>query len=105
MVEPTESEGLNELDRFCDAMIAIRAEVQQIEDEKVAAEESPLLHAPHTTADLVGEWTRGYSREAAVFPTEWTRDRKFWPSVNRIDQAFGDRNLICTCPSMDEFPD
>ncbi len=105
MVEPTESEALCELDRFCDAMIAIRTEVQQIEDEKVAAEESPLLHAPHTTADLVGEWNRGYSRETAVFPTEWTRDRKFWPSVNRIDQAFGDRNLICTCPSMDEFTD
>lgn len=105
MVEPTESEGLSELDRFCDAMIAIRAEVQQIEDETVAAEASPLLHAPHTTADLVGEWDRGYSREAAVFPTEWTRARKFWPSVNRIDQAFGDRNLICTCPSMDEFAD
>ena len=103
MVEPTESEALCELDRFCDAMIAIRAEVQQIESGAIAAEESPLHYAPHTTADLVGEWERAYSREMAVFPTEWTRDRKFWPSVNRIDQAYGDRNLICTCPSMDEF--
>ncbi|MEM9948035.1 MAG: aminomethyl-transferring glycine dehydrogenase [Cyanobacteria bacterium P01_D01_bin.36] len=103
MVEPTESESLSELDRFCEAMLAIRAEVKQIESEVVAVEESPLHYAPHTTADLVNEWTRGYSKETAVFPTEWTRDRKFWPTVNRIDQAFGDRNLVCTCPSMDEF--
>lgn len=103
MVEPTESEALPELDRFCEAMIAIRQEIQQIESEKNTVEESPLHYAPHTAADLVGEWSRAYSREAAVFPTAWTRDRKFWPSVNRIDQAYGDRNLICTCPSMDEF--
>ena len=103
MVEPTESEAIAELDRFCDAMIAIRDEVRAIEEGAVIAEDSPLLHAPHTTADLVSDWTRKYSREDAVFPTQWTRDRKFWPSVNRIDQAFGDRNLICTCPSMDEF--
>ncbi len=103
MVEPTESESLNELDRFCEAMIAIRAEVEQIESEAIALEESPLHYAPHTTADLVDEWTRGYSRELGAFPTEWTRDRKFWPTVNRIDQAYGDRHLICTCPSMDEF--
>ena len=103
MVEPTESESLAELDRFCDAMIAIRKEIEQIESSEIAAEASPLLHAPHTTADLVNEWDREYSREVAVFPTEWTRSRKFWPSVNRIDQAYGDRNLVCTCPSMDEF--
>jgi glycine dehydrogenase len=103
MVEPTESESLAELDRFCDAMIAIRAEIASIEAGEIAAEASPLTHAPHTLADLVGDWERAYSREAAVFPTQWTRDRKFWPTVNRIDQAFGDRNLICTCPSMDEF--
>ncbi|MEL6470385.1 MAG: aminomethyl-transferring glycine dehydrogenase [Cyanobacteria bacterium J06623_4] len=103
MVEPTESESLSELDRFCDAMIAIREEIQQIESGAVEAEESPLLHAPHTTADLVAQWDRPYSREVGVFPTEWTRDRKFWPAVNRIDQAFGDRNLVCTCPSMDDF--
>ncbi|EDX84982.1 glycine dehydrogenase [Synechococcus sp. PCC 7335] len=103
MVEPTESESLSELDRFCDAMIAIRAEIEQIESGVCALEESPLHYAPHTTADLVEEWHRAYSPEVAVFPTEWTRDRKFWPSVNRIDQAFGDRNLVCTCPSMDEF--
>ncbi|MGB3786757.1 MAG: aminomethyl-transferring glycine dehydrogenase [Phormidesmis sp.] len=105
MVEPTESESLQELDRFCDAMIAIRAEIEQIESGSQAVEDSSLHHAPHTTADLVSEWDRTYSRESAVFPTAWTRDRKFWPSVNRIDQAFGDRNLICTCPSMEEFTD
>ena len=103
MVEPTESESLAELDRFCDAMIAIRAEIEQIESGRVEAEESPLLHAPHTTADLVSEWGRKYSRDEAVFPTEWTRSRKFWPSVNRIDQAYGDRNLICTCPSVEDL--
>ena len=103
MVEPTESEALPELDRFCDAMIAIRQEIQQIESGKITVEESPLHYAPHTAADLVDEWSRAYSREAAVFPTAWTRDRKFWPTVNRIDQAYGDRHLICTCPSMDEF--
>nr|WP_228025200.1 aminomethyl-transferring glycine dehydrogenase [cf. Phormidesmis sp. LEGE 11477] len=103
MVEPTESESLSELDRFCDAMIAIRAEIEQIESGDCTLAESPLHYAPHTTADLVGTWERAYSREVAVFPTEWTRDRKFWPSVNRIDQAYGDRNLVCTCPSMDEF--
>ena len=103
MVEPTESESLSELDRFCDAMIAIRAEIEQIESGSCALEESPLHYAPHTTADLVDVWDRAYSPKVAVFPTEWTRDRKFWPSVNRIDQAFGDRNLVCTCPSMDEF--
>ncbi|MEO0768456.1 MAG: aminomethyl-transferring glycine dehydrogenase [Cyanobacteria bacterium J06649_4] len=103
MVEPTESESLSELDRFCDAMIAIREEIKQIEEGAISSEASPLHHAPHTTADLVDEWDRGYSREAGVFPTEWTRERKFWPTVNRIDQAFGDRNLVCTCPSMDEF--
>ncbi|MEL7331530.1 MAG: aminomethyl-transferring glycine dehydrogenase [Cyanobacteria bacterium J06560_2] len=105
MVEPTESEALGELDRFCDAMIAIRAEIEQIESGQMAAEESPLHYAPHTTADLVSEWDRAYSREVGVFPTQWTRDRKFWPTVNRIDQAYGDRNLICTCPSMDDFAD
>ena len=103
MVEPTESESLSELDRFCDAMIAIRAEIEQIESGEVEAAASPLIHAPHTTADLVDDWDRGYSRQSAVFPSEWTKVRKFWPSVNRIDQAYGDRNLICTCPSMDEF--
>jgi glycine dehydrogenase len=103
MVEPTESEALCELDRFCEAMIAIREEIRQIESGQITPEQSPLLHAPHTTADLVGDWNRSYSREQAVFPTQWTRDRKFWPTVNRIDQAFGDRNLVCTCPSMDEF--
>ena len=105
MVEPTESESLSELDRFCDAMIAIRAEIEQIESGLCTLADSPLHHAPHTTADLVDEWNRAYSRAVAVFPTKWTRQRKFWPSVNRIDQAFGDRNLICTCPSMEEFTD
>ncbi|MGB3672623.1 MAG: aminomethyl-transferring glycine dehydrogenase [Phormidesmis sp.] len=105
MVEPTESESLREVNRFCEAMVAIRAEVEQIESGAIASTDSPLHYAPHTTADLVEDWDRAYGRAVGVFPTNWSRDRKFWPSVNRIDQAFGDRNLICTCPSMDEFVD
>ncbi len=105
MVEPTESESLREVERFCEAMIAIRDEIKQIESGTIAATDSPLCHAPHTTADLVDDWDRAYTRSVGVFPTDWSRDRKFWPSVNRIDQAFGDRNLVCTCPSMDEFVD
>lgn len=100
MVEPTESESLQELDRFCEAMIAIRAEIRQIEAGAIAPEASPLLHAPHTPADLIEPWQRAYSPQEAVYPTQWTRERKFWPAVNRIDQAYGDRNLQCTCPAV-----
>ncbi|MBE9077584.1 aminomethyl-transferring glycine dehydrogenase [Romeria aff. gracilis LEGE 07310] len=103
MVEPTESEAKAELDRFCDAMIAIREEIRQIEAGKVTAADSPLRHAPHTTADLTDDWIRDYSRQQAVFPTDWTRDRKFWPAVNRIDQAYGDRNLVCACLPMSAY--
>ena len=104
MVEPTESESLAELDRFCDAMIAIREEIRQVEADDVPQDNNLLTNAPHTAADLIEtEWNRPYSREQAVYPTQWTRDRKFWPAVNRINQAYGDRNLVCSCPSMDEY--
>jgi glycine dehydrogenase len=104
MVEPTESESKEELDRFCDAMIAIRAEIQAIEAGQVDQQNNVLKQAPHTTADLVDEnWNRPYSREQAVFPTAWTRENKFWPTVSRIDNAYGDRNLVCSCLPMDAY--
>lgn len=103
MVEPTESETQAELDRFCDAMIAIREEIRALETDQADRENNLLKNAPHTTEDLVREWNRPYSREQAVFPTAWTRDAKFWPSVNRIDQAYGDRNLVCSCVGMEAY--
>lgn len=104
MVEPTESESLEELDRFCDAMISIREEVAQIEAGKVDAQDNVLKNAPHTAQSLiVGEWNHPYTREQAAYPAPWTREHKFWVAVGRIDAAFGDRNLICSCPSMEEY--
>ena len=104
MVEPTESESLEELDRFCDAMIAIRAEAAEIEDGSIDRENNPLRRAPHTLAAVTAEnWDRPYSRQQAAFPLAEQASNKFWPSVARIDNAFGDRNLICTCPSVEEM--
>lgn len=103
MIEPTESETKAELDRFCDAMLAIRAEIAQIEDGKLDRDDNPLKNAPHTMEDLVKDWEHPYSREAACFPPGAFRVDKYWPPVNRVDNAWGDRNLICTCPSMEEY--
>jgi glycine dehydrogenase len=101
MVEPTESESKQELDRFCDAMIAIRGEIAEIELGKVDIQDNLLKNAPHTAASLiVGEWQHSYSREQAAYPAPWTREHKFWPSVGRIDAAFGDRNFVCSCLPM-----
>jgi len=97
MIEPTESESRAELDRFCEAMVAIRGEIQAVIDGHLSPEDSPLHHAPHTAADIAGEWHRPYSREEAAFPLEWVRERKVWPAANRIDNTYGDRNLVCTC--------
>jgi glycine dehydrogenase len=103
MVEPTESESKAELDRFCDAMIAIRQEIRDVEEGRVKAEESPLRRAPHTArAVTAAEWSRPYSRETGAFPAPWVREAKFWPSVARIDNTWGDRNLFCTCPPFGE---
>ncbi|WP_121251653.1 aminomethyl-transferring glycine dehydrogenase [Nocardioides ferulae] len=102
MVEPTESEDLAEIDRFCDAMIAIRAEIDRVAAGEWTPEASPLRGAPHTAQALVGDWDRGYSRELAAFPTGPDPD-KYWPPVARIDQAYGDRNLVCSCPSPEAF--
>ncbi|MCS6813430.1 MAG: aminomethyl-transferring glycine dehydrogenase [Cyanobacteria bacterium] len=104
MVEPTESESKQELDRFCEAMIAIRAEIQAIADGVVDRRNNVLKHAPHTAADLLrSEWDRPYSREQAAYPTSWTRAHKFWAPVGRIDSAYGDRNLVCACLPMDAY--
>ncbi len=102
MVEPTESESQAELDRFCAAMISIRGEIRRIERGEWPLDASPLRHAPHTSADLVAEWTRPYTRETAVFPLPWVAENKFWPSVNRIDDVYGDRSLFCACIPLDE---
>ncbi|MCL3881140.1 aminomethyl-transferring glycine dehydrogenase [Marivita sp. GX14005] len=105
MVEPTESETKAELDRFCDAMLAIREEIRAIEDGTADAERNPLKLAPHTMEDLVKEWDRPYSREQGCFPPGAFRVDKYWPPVNRVDNAYGDRHLICTCPPMEEYQD
>jgi glycine dehydrogenase len=104
MIEPTESESREELDRFCDAMIAIRAEIREIEEGRVPRENNVLTNAPHTLADVTADnWDRPYSREHAAFPTRATRDHKVWPAVGRIEGAYGDRNLICTCPPVGAY--
>ncbi|MEU5980547.1 aminomethyl-transferring glycine dehydrogenase [Streptomyces sp. NPDC047315] len=102
MIEPTESEDLTELDRFCDAMIAIRAEIEKVASGEWPADDNPLRNAPHTAAALGGEWTHPYGRDEAVFPAGASAD-KYWPPVRRIDGAFGDRNLVCSCPPLDEY--
>jgi glycine dehydrogenase len=103
MIEPTESETKAELDRFCEAMLAIREEARAIEEGRTDRKNNPLKNAPHTVEDLVGEWDRPYSREAACFPAGAFRVDKYWPPVNRVDNVFGDRNLICSCPPMDMY--
>jgi len=103
MVEPTESEDLAELDRFCDAMVAIRREVEDVESGRWSVEDSPLRGAPHTAAMLVGEWDRSYDRASAVYPAGVSPQRKYWPPVRRIDGAYGDRNLVCSCPPVEEL--
>ncbi|MFJ3498895.1 aminomethyl-transferring glycine dehydrogenase [Streptomyces sp. NPDC090135] len=103
MIEPTESEDLTELDRFCDTMIAIRAEIEKVAAGEWPAEDNPLRNAPHTAAALGGEWNHAYTRDEAVFPAGVSAADKYWPPVRRIDGAFGDRNLVCSCPPLDEY--
>ncbi|MER5951595.1 aminomethyl-transferring glycine dehydrogenase [Streptomyces sp. NPDC001904] len=103
MIEPTESEDLIELDRFCDAMIAIRGEIERVASGEWPADDNPLRNAPHTAGMLGGEWEHAYSRDEGVFPAGVVASDKYWPPVRRIDQAFGDRNLVCSCPPMDAY--
>jgi glycine dehydrogenase len=101
MIEPTESESRPELDRFCDALIAIREEIRQIETGHLDRTDNPLINAPHTIAEISkDQWTHPYSRTQAAWPMDWLRESKFWPSVGRIDDTYGDRHLFCTCPAM-----
>jgi glycine dehydrogenase len=102
MIEPTESESLAEIDRFCEAMLSIREEIRAIEEGQSDADDNPLKNAPHTVEDLAGDWTHGYSREQAVYPATGLRYSKFWAPVSRIDNVYGDRNLVCTFPSPGE---
>ena len=103
MIEPTESETKAELDRFCDAMLAIREEIRAVEEGRMDRDNNPLKNAPHTMEDLVREWDRPYSREAGCFPPGAFRVDKYWPPVNRVDNAFGDRHLVCTCPPLEIY--
>jgi glycine dehydrogenase len=103
MIEPTESEDLAELDRFCEAMIAIRREIDRVGSGEWPKEDNSLRNAPHTAATLAGDWDHPYTREEAVFPAGVTASDKYWPPVRRIDSAFGDRNLVCSCPPLDEY--
>jgi glycine dehydrogenase len=104
MIEPTESEPKAELDRFCDALIAIAGEAADIEKGLLPRDDNPLKHAPHTLEAVVSDaWTHAYSRERAAFPLPWVRQRKFWPTVGRIESAYGDRNLVCSCPPISEY--
>ncbi|TVL89864.1 aminomethyl-transferring glycine dehydrogenase [Streptomyces sp. SAJ15] len=103
MIEPTESEDLAELDRFCETMIAIREEIEKVGSGEWSKDDNPLRNAPHTAAALGGDWNHAYSREEAVFPAGVSAADKYWPPVRRIDGAFGDRNLVCSCPPLDEY--
>jgi glycine dehydrogenase len=103
MIEPTESEDLAELDRFCAAMVAIRAEIEHVAGGAWPAEDNPLRNAPHTAAMVVGEWNRPYAREVGAFPAGTSRADKYWPPVRRIDQGYGDRNLMCSCPPLSAY--
>ncbi len=103
MIEPTESESKEELDRFCEAMIRIREEIRAVENGSLDKEDNPLKNAPHTAAEMVGEWTHPYSREQAVYPVASLIEGKYWPPVGRVDNVFGDRNLVCACPSIESY--
>ena len=105
MIEPTESESKVELDRFIAALKSIKQEVLKVQNGVWPKDNNPLVNAPHTAFDVAGEWDRPYTREEAVFPLAYTRDNKFWPSVNRVDDVFGDKNLVCSCPPMDVYAD
>lgn len=104
MVEPTESESKAELDRFIEAMIAIRGEIEEIASGRADRKENVIKRSPHTAKSVVSdEWNRSYTREKAVFPLPWVRDNKFWPAVARVDNVYGDKHLVCSCPPVESY--
>ena len=104
MIEPTESESLRELDRFCNALISIKNEIDKVKSGEYDKTDNPIKNAPHTDVELVSnEWKHKYSREDAAYPAVYLKENKFWPPVARVDNVYGDKNLFCSCPSMDEF--
>ncbi len=103
MIEPTESESLEELNRFCDAMIGIRDEIKAIEEGKLDKDDNPLKNAPHCVDELIEDWTHAYTKKEAFYPNSQTKHQKYWPPVGRVDNVYGDRNLVCTCPSIKDF--
>ena len=103
MIEPTESESKSELDKFCNAMISIKKEINDIISGASPKDDNVLVNAPHTVKDLCDSWEHPYSKEEAVFPMDWIKENKFWPFVSRIDNAFGDRNFFCVCPDIDSY--
>ena len=104
MIEPTESESQAELDRFCDAMIAIRAEIDQVASGEFSLDDNPLVGAPHTAAVVShDDWARSYTRSQAAYPLASLRENKYWPPVGRLDHVYGDRNLVCSCPSIANY--
>ena len=106
MIEPTESESKSELDRFCDAMIKIRKEIDQVQRGEYPKHDNPLVNAPHTARQISNsEWNHPYTREEAVYPAPWLKTFKYWPPVRRVDNAYGDRNPMCLCPPMSAFED
>jgi glycine dehydrogenase len=104
MIEPTESEGIAELDQFAEAMISIRNEVAEIEAGKADPENNVIVNAPHTAVSVISDsWNKPYSREKAAYPLSWVADNKFWPSVGKVDNAYGDRNLVCSCAPIESY--
>ena len=104
MIEPTESESRAELDRFCDAMIAVRAEIAAVASGRLDRVDNPVKNAPHTAEEVsASEWAHAYPREQAAFPLPWVRGGKYWPPVKRVDNAYGDRNLMCTCAPLEDY--
>jgi glycine dehydrogenase len=104
MIEPTESESLEELDRFCNALISIRQEIQDVEEGRIDQDDNPVKNAPHTATMIAGdEWDHPYSRKQAAFPASWLHEGKFWPAVARIDNVYGDRNLFCVCVPVEDY--
>jgi glycine dehydrogenase len=104
MIEPTESESKEQLDRYCDAMLTIYQEAEAIAQGEIDPEDNPLKNAPHTAESIIcGDWSHPYSREQAAYPAPWTKEHKFWTTVGRINNAYGDRNLICSCTGMEAY--